>query len=168
MTEKTTTTDPVALRQSLPQPEHVGRSDILHTVSQHVCFLEAEIADRETLKYSLKIFAPSFGGMLCLRLDSRGGDHINKETGDGLPSRIVPTPHFHKVDKDGWMRAYHTDELRDPRIAEAIASNVALGTNLFCQEVNLVSPSGSTVVLQHIPTELPLSSTGAMDSVSFP
>ena len=167
-TSKATAVDPIDLELRKDKSSHIGRTAVLHSVATRDCFLEGEISERDLLKYTLKIFVPSFGSPPCLRIDSRGNDHLNHETGDGLPSRPVPAPHFHKVDSDGWLRAYLTDELRDPKIAEAVAKDIALGTNLFCQEVNLVSPSGSAVVLQKVTAALPLSNTGAMDAVQFP
>lgn len=167
LAKKVIKTNPLELKQTLPKPAFIGRTEIAR-VRSGGRFFEAEISAKQILKYSLKIFAADFGGAPCLRFDSRGNDHLNEETGSGLPRRSVPAPHFHKVDKDGWIRAYHPNALCDPLRRAAIAKDVTLGTNLFCQEYKLVSPSGGLVVLKQIAAPLPLSTTGAMDAAKFP
>lgn len=132
---KATTVDPVVLQKRATNPAFIGQSPILHSLPGRDCYLEAEITDSEILKYSLKIFAPSFGRMPCFRLDSRGGDHINRDNGMSLLERIVPTPHFHRVDRDGWMMAYPITQSRDPQIAEAIVKNVALGAKFSAKNL---------------------------------
>jgi hypothetical protein len=167
LAKKTVTISLLELRQA-PKRPFLGRCELATPRSAVARFFEAEISPRQTLKYALKIFAPDFGDAPCLRFDSSGNDHLNEETGAGLPRRRVPAPHFHKVDKDGWLRAYHPHALSDPLRRAAIAKDVTLGTNLFCQEFKLVSPSGGLVVLKQIAAPLALSTTGAMDAAQFP
>ena len=149
---------------------HVGRSDMTSAVVIGEHYFQAEISPRAVLKYQLKIFSRFYGKAPCLRFDSRGIHHRNKEDGSGLPAQSIPPPHFHKVDKDGWLRAYYTPELSDPLTAEAIEKDLTLGTNHFCQEVNLSRPSGGVVVLKKIAVFAPVSTptTGAMDAANFP
>lgn len=121
------------------------------------------------MKYELKIFANEFGdGRPCFRFCSRGGPHTNQETGDGLPARVVPTPHFHSVDKHGILQAYQTPLLENLEEAAKIARNPQLGTNHFCQVANLFSPSGGSVVLKIIAAELDLSRDDPLDGANLP
>ena len=147
---------------------HLGRSEMASAVVIGEHYFQAEISSKAALKYQFKIFCRFYGEAPCLRFDSRGTHHKNKEDGSGLPALSIPPPHFHKVCKDGWMRAYHTPELSDPVTAEAISKDLTLGTNHFCQEVNLSRPSGGVVVLRKIAVARPVSTTGAMDSANFP
>ena len=119
---------------------HLGRSEMASAVVIGEHYFQAEISSKAALKYQFKIFCRFYGEAPCLRFDSRGMHHKNKEDGSGLPGLSIPPPHFHKVCKDGWMRAYHTPELSDPVTAEAISKDLTLGTNHFCQEVNLSRP----------------------------
>lgn len=131
-------------------------------------YLQGEISDRPLLKYQLKLFAATFGQAPCLRFCSRGSTHINKETGTGLQSGPVETPHFHKVEADGWMRAYHGHHLNTARKRSNVRKSVVLGAKRFCQEFNIESPRGGFVTLKHFAEALPLSAEGAMDSAAFP
>lgn len=147
---------------------HVGRSDMTSAIVVGEHYMQAEISPRAMLKYQIKIFCRFYGKQPCLRLDSRGMHHGNKEDGSGLPARSIPPPHFHKVCKDGWMRAYHTTELSDAVFAAAIKNDLTLGANHFCQEINLSCPSGGVIVLKRIAAPAPASIAGAMDAAKFP
>jgi len=130
-------------------------------------WVEGEIAGRHLLKYSVKLFSDSFGSVPCARLCSRGSPHVNQFDGNRLRERTVPCPHFHRVDSTGWAKAYYGKHLPAEKRAE-ISKSVALGTEVFCQEFNVQSPSGGFVVLKQITESLALSTNGGMDSTKFP
>ena len=165
--KKSTEDESVELAET-KEKRRVGRSDMKSAVVVGECYFQAEISAKALLAYQLKIFCRFYGKAPCIRFDSRGVWHKNKEDGSGLASLRVPPPHFHKVDKDGWLRAYHTAELSDPLTAEAISKDLTLGTNHFCQEVKLSNPSGGVVVLKTMPHPAPVSTAGAMDAAKFP
>lgn len=166
--KKTTEDEAVELVSYSPQKAHEGSSEISSEITVGDCFFRAVISPRAMLKYELQIFCRFYGQPPCLRFDSRGHYHKNKEDGSGLPALRVRPPHFHKVDRDGWLRAYHTVELADPQSAEAISKELARGVELFCQEFNLSTPSAKVVSLKQLPRVLPAPAQGAMDHANFP
>ena len=160
---------PLILVRKSAKTECLGRTRVEMGWSGFPCEFVAIRSPRSRMKYELKIFAEEFGdGKPCFRFCSRGNPHTNQETGDGLPARVVPTPHFHSVDKRGILQAYQTPLLEDPEEAAKIASNPQLGTNHFCQVANLFSPSGGSIVLKIIAGELDLSRTDPLDGANLP
>ena len=123
------------------------------------------------MKYGFRVFAKYFHEKPVFRFCSRGLTHVNPETGDGLPARAIPTPHFHRVDCDGILIAYQSPPLLNPAECDLIVSDPQLGANLFCQEGNFCSPSGGFVVIKTFAAELDLSnieSVDPLDGATFP
>lgn len=134
---------------------------------QKRCRFEAVRSPKSLLKFGFRIFAEDFGQAPCLRFCSRGHVHMNPEGGKGLSARAIPSPHFHKVESDGILRAYQTLPLLNPEESALIISDLTLGVNCFCQEMNLRAPSGGHVVLKIYPEELGLS-MDPLDGAKFP
>lgn len=155
------------LTQTSRNVECKGKTDVDAETPKR-CVFEAAISPKRVTKYGLKIFAEEFDPKPCLRFCSRGPAHINRERGLGLEDRLVPTPHFHKVTEQGIMVAYQPLPLFDPEECARIVDDPQLGTNLFCQETNLVSPSGGPVVLKIIAAELALSTVDPLSGATFP
>jgi hypothetical protein len=120
------------------------------------------------LKYSLKLFAKRLDEKPCLRFKSRGQTHFNIEAGGGLSTRPVECPHFYRVDMRGFLEAYRTPALEDPEEEARIVNSVQLGTNYFCQEANLFSPSGKAILLDIFAVELDLPLTDPLGDAIFP
>ena len=128
------------------------------------CKIHARASIADTKSYTARIFAEYFGEAPCLRFCATGRPHMNRERGKGLTDRPVPTPHFHEVDNRGIMRAYQTDTLvKNEKKIEDVAS----GINLFCQESNVISPDGASVVVQLNTGELGLSIDDPFQNVKF-
>ena len=144
---------------------YAGNTRIVALVAE--CAFQAEVSTRPSAPYRLRIFTPFFGDCPCFRFEAKGASHTNREDGSGLPSRSVPTPHFHKVSSDGYLRAYQTSELADPRGADDIANDVVLGTEEFCAELKLVGQSGGGIVLKNAFVQYTIP-TGILDSASLP
>ena len=166
--DKIAESQPVELTQRASNVEHIGRSKVHLGWAEFHCEFVATKSPRTTLKYGLKIFAKHFGEKPCLRFCSGGPDHINEETGTGLPGRIVPAPHFHRIDSGGILFAYQTPPLLDPVERAKIVSTPQLGTNLFCQESKLFSPNGGFVVLKIWATEFDWSTADPLRGATFP
>jgi hypothetical protein len=128
------------------------------------CKIHADVSIINRKSYSARIFADYFGEKPCLRFCSTGRYHMNREIGRGLPDRAVPTPHFHKVDSCGIMRAYQTGALAKN---EKLIEDVKSGINLFCQESNVVSPDGTPVVVKINAQDLGLSMDDPSQSINF-
>lgn len=108
------------------------------------CKIHADVSIVDRKSYSARIFADYFGESPCLRFCSTGRHHMNRELGKGLKSRSVPTPHFHKVDKHGVMRAYQTDTLAKNH---QLVQDIGTGIELFCKETNVFAPGGASVLV---------------------
>jgi hypothetical protein len=160
--------DTVSLVQESQNSAYQGHSALKCGLPSGASRFAAHASRKQPPKYGLKIFAKYFGDSPCFRFCSAGRAHFNPETGNGLPARAVPTPHFHKVDKNGILVAYQSAALHDKQEATQIAANLQLRTNLFCQESNVVTPSGGFVVVKLIATELDLSTPDPLDGATFP
>jgi hypothetical protein len=142
----------------------VGELQIEASLPSGDCKIHARVSIADNKNYTARIFADYFGEAPCLRFCSTGRPHINRERGKGLPDRVVPTPHFHKVDKRGIMEAYQKDTLlKNVKQIEDVAS----GINLFCQESNVVSPDDASVVVKLNTGELGLSIDDPFQNVRF-
>lgn len=128
---KRLTVDRLTLFRENEKLEFIGRCAVESDIVDG-CAFEGARSPAAVLKFGLKIFVPEFGSPPVFRFCSRGLTHMNPESGSGLPARAVPTPHFHKVDADGILRAYQTPPLLDPVESDQIISDLQLGTNLFC------------------------------------
>ena len=159
---------PLILTQPTPKVEYRGNTPIQIGWSNFHCEFVATRSPKTRMKYALKIFANQFDEKPCFRFCSSAHTHINHETGDGLPGRSIPTPHFHTVDNDGILRAFQTPPLEDPVESVKISSDPQLGTNHFCQVANLFSPSGGSIVLQFFAAEFDLSTADPLDGATFP
>ena len=91
----------------------------------------AHASRNQPRKYGLKLFAEYFGNPPCFRFCSAGRSHLNPETGNGLPARAVPTPHFHWVDKNGILVAYQSVALLDKKQAAEISFPFANPAHLW-------------------------------------
>jgi hypothetical protein len=131
----------ISLIQGSEHSAYEGSSILTCGLPRGESKFEAYASRTQPHKYGLKILAEYFGDAPCFRFCSGGRSHFNPETGDGLPRRAVPAPHFHRVDSNGILVAYQPAALLSEQAAQ-IATNLQLGTNLFCQESNIVSPSG--------------------------
>jgi len=159
--------DTLLLVQETTKRRCLGNSKVDHGLPSGECKLEGSISIENQKRYSLRIFATHFGANPCFRFCSWGRSHVNRESGKGLPKRVIPTPHFHHVDKHGNMVAY-LGKLTDPREGEKVRKDYQLGANLFCQESSLVSPNGKFVVVKLNTTELGLSIDDPLGSANFP
>ena len=130
------------------------------------CIWSATKSAKARISYRLRLNADDYGEVPCFRFDSCGLAHRN-DIGT-LTEQKIMTPHFHRVDSDGIMRAYQTPELADPVQGVEIASDPQLGVNLFCQELNLAAPSGRNVVLKTFATEMGWSTTNPLRGAKFP
>jgi hypothetical protein len=157
----------VSLVQSSENSAYEGDSHLTCGLPNGKSKFAAYASRKQPHKYGLKIFAEYFGDAPCFRFCSRGRSHVNPEIGDGLSKRAIPTPHFHRVDSDGNLVAYQSAALQSEQAAQ-ITANLQLGTNLFCQESNVVSPSGGFVVVKLIATEMDLSTPDPLDGATFP
>lgn len=158
----------VSLVQASQNSAYEGDSPLQCGLPKGKSKFSAHASRNQPHRYGLKISAQYFGEAPCFRFCSSGRAHLNPETGDGLPMRAIPTPHFHRVFDSGILMAYHSDALLDKSKAAQIQSNLQLGTNLFCQESNVVSPSGGSVVVRVIATEMDLSTPDPLDGATFP
>lgn len=165
---KITDDHPVILTQESPKVEFKGESEVQFGWNGFDCQFIATRSPKSRMKYGLKIRADYFGEKPCFRFCSRGAPHMNEETGQGLAARLIPTPHFHRIDNRGILYAYQKPPLVDPVESSKIINDPQLGTNLFCQETNLFSPNGSFVVVKIIATELDLSTGDPLDGATFP
>lgn len=166
--EKPVKDEIVSLVQESQNSAYEGNSPLKCGLPTGKSKFAAYAARNQPHRYGLKIFADHFGGAPCFRFCSSGRSHLNPETGDGLPKRAIPTPHFHRVDNRGLLMAYQTPALSDKQQAAQIAANLQLGTHLFCQQSNVVSPNGGSVVVRLIVTEMDLSTPDPLDSAIFP
>ena len=155
--KKSVQDETVSLLQQSEESAYEGQSALTCGLPRGSSKFAAHASRKQPHKYGLKIFAEYFGDSPCFRFCSAGRSHFNPETGNGLSTRAIPTPHFHKVDSGGILVAYQPAALHDKQEAAQIAANLQLGTNLFCQESNVVSPSGGSVVVKLITTEMDLS-----------
>lgn len=114
-------------------------------------------------KYAYKIFCSDFGSAPFFRFDSTGRAHFNEENGGGLTNRAVPTPHYHKVDNDGIMRAYQSDDLKNH--ADDIISDLEKGGNMFLNEANITSDE--SVIFRAERPELFVTSPDPLNGVTF-
>lgn len=128
--------------------------------------LHGSVVMDDRKNYTLRIFTELFTPGPCFRFCSSGRVHINRDRGKGLKDFPVTSPHFHKVDKLGVMRAYK-GPLSNPKV-EKQAQNYQFGINLFCQESNVVSPNGSAVVLKLNASEMDLSTDDPLGGINFP
>ena len=159
---------PVVLTRDSTKVEYVGKAEVGLGWAGFPCRFEATRSPKVNMKYGLKLFAKYFDEKACFRFDSAGPTHMNEETGGGLVARMVPTPHFHRVDNNGILYAYQTAPLLDTAERAKIISSPQLGANLFCQEANLFSPNGGFVVVKIMATELDLSTGDPLDGATFP
>jgi hypothetical protein len=159
---------PVDLTQAAPNVEHIGKTEVHFGWVGFACEFVATKSPKTRLKYALKLTAKHFSDKPCFRFCSGGSTHVNEEMGSGLPGRIVPAPHFHRIDKRGILYAYQTPPLIDPVERENIVSTPQLGTNLFCQESKLFSPNGGFVVLKIWATEFDWSTADPLRDATFP
>ena len=146
--------------------EYLGSSTVRFGWAGFHCVFEAAKSPKTVLKYGFRVTAKHFHEKPCFRFDSGGPAHINPETGDGLPARMVPTPHFHRVDNRGILIAYQTAPLLNPAERDRIVSDPQRGANLFCQEGKLFSPSGGFVVVKFFAAELDLSNHKIVDPLA--
>ena len=165
---KVVQTNPVLLAQKIPKVAYTGYSDVQTGRVDFPCFFEVSRSLKSRLKYELKIFAAHFGSGPCFRFCSRSGVHFNRETGDGLQARGVPTPHFHRIDDRGTLFAYQTPSLLNAVESAEVVANLQAGTNLFCQEANLFSKNGSFVSVEDKPAELDFSNDDPLNEAIFP
>ena len=166
--QKTVSAETVLLTQESANVECKGTAVVDAALPSGSCEFIAVRSPKKHMKYSFKIRAEHFDAKPCLRFCSRAHVHVNEETGVGLPGRAVPTPHFHRVDSRGIIFAYKNSALEDTEESDKIVGDPQLGANLFCQETNLVSPSGGTVALKIMTAELLLSSNDPLDGATFP
>jgi len=116
-----------------PRNRYVGELPIESGLPKGDCKIHADVSVTDRKNYSARIFADYFGEQPCLRFCSMGRPHMNRERGKGLRDRLVPTPHFHKVDSGGVLRAYQTAALtKNVKLIEDVKS----GINLFCQQMS--------------------------------
>jgi len=89
---------------------------------------------------------------------------MNRELGKGLKSRAIPTPHFHKVDKQGFMLAYQTATLVK---SHHLVQDVGTGIDLFCKESNVVAQGGAAVLVAMDADDLGLQMDDPSQSINF-
>lgn len=165
-TMKVVDTSPVIIRQPNPKLEFLGSSTVSFGWVGFHCVFEGAKSNKAVIKYGFRIFAKYFHDKPCFRFCSRGRANTNPETGDGLPARKVPTPHFHRVDNNGILMAYQPAPLLNPEECDRIVSDPQRGANLFCQEGKLCSPSGGFVALKFFAAELDLSNAKNVDPLA--
>lgn len=159
-------TSPLVLVQPNPKLEFIGNSMVSFGWAGFHCVFEGAKSPKAVTKYAYKVFAKYFHDRPCFRFDSGGPSHMNPETGSGLPSRKVPTPHFHRVDCNGILMAYQTPPLLNPEERDRIVSDPQKGANLFCQEGNLCSQNGGFVEIKTFAAELNLVNSKSIDPLA--
>lgn len=132
--------------------------------------LELEIRFKPSFPqdYEFKLFWREVTGEPVFRFETWGDPHNNHEDGAGLPARKITTPHFHRVESDGKMRAYKTPFLEQPGQDEAIRKDYSVGVKHFCQEAKIHDSDGGDVVVVNVSSLMGLStSTDPLNGVSF-
>jgi hypothetical protein len=143
-----------------------GQLEVVTMLLTGGCTWVAAQSANSKMSYRFAIRAPAYGKEPCFRFDSSGPSHRN-DIGTLIEQKIE-TPHFHAVFEDGILRAYKTSELADPVRSVAIANNPQLGTEHFCETLNLVPPTGANVAYRVFPTELELEKVPLLGDANFP
>lgn len=74
---------------------------------------ECEIKDPQNQKFSIQLMTDKISSKVLFRLDEGGGTHRNNLPNIPLCDQIVPTPHFHKYNDQGYFYAFQSKELKD-------------------------------------------------------
>lgn len=118
--------------------------------------------------YELKLFWKEVDSRPVFRFESWGEPHINPFDGRTLPERKIHTPHFHKIESDGRMRAYRTDFLNQSDQEENVRKDYSVGVQHFCQEANIQDSNGGKIVVTMLNSPLGLSITNdPLEGVTF-
>ncbi|RIV20383.1 hypothetical protein DYU11_20240 [Fibrisoma montanum] len=87
--------------------------------------------------YAVVLLIETFMTEAICRFDSDGHMHINKHRRDytELEERLVPTPHFHRWDENGYEIAYTTPDVIG--CAKAIHADINVGLYHVCQQFSI-------------------------------
>ena len=165
--EKLLESDRVILREHKTRNNRQGGVGVVYSEIDGGKRFEAEISYGDRRKYKLRIFADRFGNAPCFRFDSFGRAHCNPEEGFGLLARQVLTPHFHRFNDHGDEIAFHSGLLKNPKEADKIINDPALGVQHFCQEANLKCDKKAYPELVVHQGEMDLSIDDRLNGVSF-
>lgn len=162
---KVTSQDKVDVQSPAERVDCKGATDVT-VIGFEKALFEVVVSTKRNLKYGLRILASQFDEKPCLRFCSRGATHMNPDDGSGIASRSVPTPHFHKVNSSGILIAYQTPDLVQSNTQDNIVTNLQVGIDRFCQEINLSTQSGHPV--KAIAAFLSLQSVDPLENAIFP
>jgi hypothetical protein len=92
----------------------------------------------------IQLFCKSLQSLPCYRFESNGDPHMNRA--GYLKGRLIPTPHFHEFDENGYEIAYQTKELLDSSLdllksREAVMSHFCKVHNINLESAIKITPS---------------------------
>ncbi|MDI9870556.1 hypothetical protein [Flectobacillus roseus] len=134
-----------------------GKSKGIHTILGDEILLEAELKASNYTSIRLKLFSKEriVEGVPFFRFESDGPAHFNNIPGSDL--QLVQTPHFHKYESCGQYIAYRPNGLSDDNTAIQVLTDIDSAITVFCQESNLKTTKNNELVVNILPSELPLS-----------
>lgn len=100
-----------------PKKNHSGSLCLSGIVTSPIIFgnttFEYEIKEIQNHKFSIQLMTDKISSRVLFRLDEGGGAHRNNLPDIPLKDQLVPTPHFHKYNNQGYFYAFQSDELRN-------------------------------------------------------